>query len=181
MDGVTEYGTSNQEEDFAEALSRYGKARHRPEGDWVIGETADGRRVTYQEMFPARFKVLNELFDGKTEGDTPDLSGRPLITLDSPPQPASTGRPTIPVSPTAGRPTISRPTTGRPTIPVSPTTGRPNIPRPTVRPTIRLNDGPRSTQDILDMASNNMSAEDIAKATGMSLNAVLNIIKKDNS
>ena len=166
-DGVTEYGSNNREEDFAEALAIYMEARARPSGDWRIGTTADGRHISYGEMFPARFKLLNEIFDGKPEDtaevNAPDLSGRPIITLDSPPQ-----------------------STGRPTIPVSPTAGRPNIPSPSTRPIIKLNNTPSlnstsSTRDILKALDNNMSAEDIAEATGMSLNFILDIIEKRNN
>ena len=166
-EGVTEYGTTNREEDLAEAIAIYMAARIRPSGDWRIGTTADGRNVSYGEMFPARFKLLNEIFDGKPEDtaevNPPDLSGRPIITLDSPPQ-----------------------STGRPTIPVSPTAGRPNIPSPSTRPIIKLTNASSlnstsSVRDILKALENNMSAEDIAEATGMSLNFILDIIEKRNN
>jgi hypothetical protein len=143
------------------------EARARPTGDWRIGTTADGRHISYGEMFPARFKLLNEIFDGKPEDtaevNAPDLSGRPIITLDSPPQ-----------------------STGRPTIPVSPTAGRPNIPSPSTRPIIKLTNASSlnstsSVRDILKALDNNMSAEDIAEATGMSLNFILDIIEKRNN
>lgn len=163
VDGVTEYGSNNREEDFAEALAIYMEARARPTGDWRIGTTADGRNISYEEMFPARFKLLNEIFDGKAEDSAPDFSGRPIITLDSPPQ-----------------------STGRPTIPVSPTAGRPNIPSPSTRPVIKLNNtsslnSTSSVRDVLKALDNNMSAEDIAEATGMSLNFILDIIEKRNN
>jgi hypothetical protein len=167
LDGVTEYGTTNREEDLAEAIAIYMEARARPTGDWRIGTTADGRHISYGEMFPARFKLLNEIFDGKPEDtaevNAPDLSGRPIITLDSPPQ-----------------------STGRPTIPVSPTAGRPNIPSPSTRPIIKLTNASSlnstsSVRDILKALDNNMSAEDIAEATGMSLNFILDIIEKRNN
>ena len=166
-DGVTEYGSNNREEDLAEAIAIYMEARARPTGDWRIGTTADGRHISYGEMFPARFKLLNEIFDGKPEDtaevNPPDLSGRPIITLDSPPQ-----------------------STGRPTIPVSPTAGRPNIPSPSTRPIIKLTNASSlnstsSVRDILKALDNNMSAEDIAEATGMSLNFILDIIEKRNN
>jgi hypothetical protein len=166
-DGVTEYGSTSSEEDLAESIAIYLAARARPSGDWRIGTTADGRNISYGEMFPARFKLLNEIFDGKPEDtaevNAPDLSGRPIITLDSPPQ-----------------------STGRPTIPVSPTAGRPNIPSPSTRPIIKLTNASSlnstsSTRDILKALDNNMSAEDIAEATGMSLNFILDIIEKRNN